>query len=169
MKLKLKNVLFNILAIVTLLSIAFVGFNVFSGAKGYAVTSDSMKPTLNRGDIVFVKKASFDEVNVGDIVTVSSSDGERFFTHRVVEKNNTERTLTTCGDANSANDPMPAEEERIVGKMWYSLPLLGFVTIAFSGVSQMTGIIILATVAVALVIINTVIIKKKRGDTDEQN
>ncbi len=144
-----------------------MGFNLLSGAKGYAVTSDSMKDTLNRGDIVFVKKASFDEIEVGDVVTVSSSDGERFFTHRVVEKNLSERTLTTQGDANTSKDPMPAEESRLVGKMWYSVPLLGFAAIAFSGVSQMTGIIILALAAVALVIINTLLTKKKRGDIDE--
>ncbi len=153
--------------IVTALAVVFVSINVFSGAKGYAVTSDSMKDTLSRGDIVFVKKASFDEISVGDIVTVSSSDGKRFFTHRVVEKNDSERTLTTRGDANAANDPVPAEESRLVGKVWYSVPLLGFAAIAFSGVSQMTGIIILAIVAVALVLLNTLLIKKKRGDIDE--
>ncbi len=171
MKIRLKNILFNVLAIVTALTVVFVVFNIASGAKGYAVTSNSMRDTLNRGDLVFVKAVSFEELKVGDVITVSSTDGKRFFTHRIVEINTSDKTVTTRGDANGANDPMPAEEQRIVGKLWYSVPLLGFFAIWFSGVSLMTGVIILAIVAVALILINSVLIKnrKKRGDIDEQN
>ena len=53
---KIGNILFNILSIVTLIAVAFVLFNIVSGAKGYAVTSESMEKTLSRGDIVFSKK-----------------------------------------------------------------------------------------------------------------
>ena len=73
-KLRLKNVLFNVLAIVTLLVAGFVIFNIASGMKGYAVTSDSMADTLKTGDIVFSKKVSFDELKIGDIVTVGSDE-----------------------------------------------------------------------------------------------
>ena len=55
---KVGNVLFNILAIITVISVGFVAFNLLSGAKGYAVTSDSMAETLHRGDLVFSKKPS---------------------------------------------------------------------------------------------------------------
>ncbi len=172
MKLKLKNVLFNIFAIVTVLSVLFVVFNIVAGAKGYAVTSDSMKDTFSRGDIVFVKEVTFDELEIGDVVTVASESGDQFFTHRVVGINSADRTVTTRGDANSANDPMPTEAERIVGKMWYSVPLLGFISIGFSEMSQVTGIIVLCVVAVAFVAANSILTKKKkmkkRGDINEQ-
>ncbi|MBQ8574893.1 MAG: signal peptidase I [Clostridia bacterium] len=166
---KIRNVLFNILAIVTVLAVGFVGFNLLSGAKGYAVTSDSMKDTLNTGDVVFVKSVTFDELQVGDVITVASSGGERFFTHRIVEINKTDRTVTTRGDANGADDPMPTEEERIVGRMWYSVPLLGFITIGFSYVSQSAGLLILAAVAVVFVVLNSILTKskKRRGESDE--
>ena len=67
---KIRNILFNILAIVTVIAVVFVGFNLISGAKGYAVSSPSMKDTLNVGDIVFVKPVAFEELQVGDVVTV---------------------------------------------------------------------------------------------------
>lgn len=172
MKINFKNVLFNILAIVTVIAVGFVGFNLLSGAKGYAVTSPSMKDTLNVGDVVFVKPVEFDNLQVGDIVTVASSDKGKFFTHRVVDINKTERTITTRGDANGADDPMPTEAERIVGKVWYSVPLLGFFAfIPGLGTSRYTGLIIIALVAVVLVCVNSVLpkilSKKKRGDNDE--
>ena len=66
---------------------------------------------------------------------------------------------------------MPSEAERIVGKMWYKVPLLGYLSIFFLNFSRSTGLIILAVVAVALVAINSAVIKtkskKKRGDSDE--
>ena len=169
MKIKLKNVLFNIFAIVTVLAVAFVGFNLISGAKGYAVTSPSMKDTLNVGDIVFVKDVSFEDLQVGDVVTVASSDGKSFFTHRVVGIDRDKKTITTRGDANGADDPMPTEADRIVGRMWYSVPLLGYPAVLMkSG----TAVLILGVVvAAALVGINSVLpkvlSKKKRGDSDE--
>ena len=169
MKIKFKNVLFNILAIVTVIAVVFVGFNLLSGAKGYAVTSPSMKDTLNVGDVVFVKTVDFDSLQVGDIVTVASSDKGKFFTHRVVEINKTDRTITTRGDANGVDDPMPTEAERIVGKVWYSVPFLGFITIGFSFVSGSVGLLILAGIAVVLVTVNCILTKskKRRGESDE--
>lgn len=165
---KIRNIFFNILAIVTVLAVGFVGFNLLSGAKGYAVTSDSMKDTLSRGDVVFVKPVTFDELQVGDVITVTSSDGERFFTHRVVEINKTDRTVTTRGDANGANDPMPTEEERIVGRMWYSVPLLGHLSgILHLNIPRNVGLIIEVMIAVVLVLANTIlpklISKKEKG------
>lgn len=171
MKIRLKNVLFNILAIVTVVAVGFVGFNLISGAEGYAVTSDSMKDTINLGDVVFVKKIAFEDLQVGDIITVTSTGGKVNFTHRIVEIDAQSRTVRTRGDANPSDDPMPTEAERIVGKVWYTVPLLGYIAIAFSGGFGSMWLIILALVAVSLVAVNTVFSKnkskKKRGDNDE--
>ena len=145
-KLRLKNVLFNVLAIVTLLVAGFVIFNIASGMKGYAVTSDSMADTLKTGDIVFSKKVSFDELKIGDIVTVGSDETKEYFTHRIVG--------------------IDKKKKR------YSVPLLGFITIAFGKISQPVGLIIFAGIAIALIGINIILtsIKKKNGGgSDEQN
>ena len=170
MKIRIRNVLFNFLAILTVISVIFVGFNLVSGAKGYAVTSNSMADTLKRGDVVFVKPVTFDELQVGDVVTVESADGKFHFTHRIVEINKAEGTVSTRGDANDSDDPMPTDGEKIVGKMWYKVPLLGYLSVLFLNFSRTTGLIILASVAVILVVANTVFSKiktKKRGDSDE--
>ncbi len=171
MKIRIRNVLFNFLAIVTVIAVAFIGVNLIAGAKGFAVTSNSMAETLKRGDVVFVRQVSFDELEPGDVVTVRSTGDKFHFTHRVVGIDKEKRTITTRGDANNSDDPMPTEAERIVGKLWYKVPLLGYLSIFFLNFSKTAGLIALAIVAVSLVVINTVIIKlkskKKRGDSDE--
>ena len=171
MKIRIRNVLVNFLAIVTVIAVAFVGFNFISGAKGYAVTSNSMADTLKRGDVVFVKSVTFDELRVGDVVTVESANGNFHFTHRIVEIDKADKTVKTRGDANDSEDPMPTPADDITGKMWYKVPFLGYLSILFLNFSRVTGLIILAAVAVTLVVANTVVskikTKKKRGDSDE--
>lgn len=170
-KLKLGNILFNFLAIITVISVGFVTFNFLSGTKGYAVTSQSMAKTLERGDVVFSREAEFDELKIGDVVTVGSADGKEYFTHRIVDIDRENKTVSTKGDNNPEKDPMDTPADRIVGRMWYSVPLLGFITITFGSLSQTKGLIILAAVAIALIAINIILTKikakKNGGDSDE--
>lgn len=159
------NVLFNILAIVTVALVSFTLFNIAMGAKGYAVTSNSMADTLKRGDLVLSRKVEFAEIEAGDIVTVGMANSDNFFTHRVVSVND-DKTVTTKGDNNPENDPMDTPSDRIVGKLWYSVPLLGYFSIAFGKLTQTKLLIILASFAVLLMGINTVasaINKRKNG------
>ena len=170
-KLKLGNILFNFLAIITVISVGFVVFNFLTGAKGYAVTSQSTAKTLERGDVVFSREAEFDELKIGDVVTVGSADGKEYFTHRIVDIDRENKTVSTKGDNNPEKDPMDTPADRIVGKMWYSVPLLGFITITFGSLSQTKGLIILSAVAIALIAINIILTKikakKNGGDSDE--
>ncbi len=159
------------LAIITAISVVFVLFNLVTGAKGYAVTSDSMKDTFNRGDVVFSRPCNFEELKVGDIVTVGVADSDGYFTHRIVDIDSEKKTVTTKGDNNNSVDPMDTASSQIVGKVWYSVPLLGYLSIYLAGLTRTTGLIILATIAVALISINFILEKKqKRRDNDnEQN
>lgn len=168
MKIKPGNVLFNMLAVVTVLAVLFVGFNIFSGARGYAVVTDSMAPTLNRGDVVFVKQMEFESLNEGDIVTVQFADGSGFFTHKIVSIDYFAGAIRTKGDANESEDPQPSMSEQIMGKMWYSVPLLGYFSIAFNEMNVITLSVILAVVLIiitgASVLVST---KRKRGGKNE--
>lgn len=167
-KIKVGNVLFNVLAIVTVIAVLFVTVNLVTGTKGYAVTSDSMAETLTRGDVVFSKKVSFEELKAGDVITVRVSDAG-YFTHRIVDIDADSKTVMTKGDANDANDPMPTQADMIVGRMVYSIPLLGYISIALGGKSGLVLPIILIIIAAALIAANTLIKgkQKMRGDDNE--
>lgn len=168
---KVGNILFNILAIITVISVGFIGFNIAFGAKGYAVTGESMAETLHRGDLVFSKKADFDSLRVGDVVTVGSKERDEYFTHRIVEIDRENKTITTKGDNNTENDPMATSADRVVGVMWYSVPLLGYLSIALGGISGIKGLIILAIIAVVMMALNMILSKKSTkkdgGGNDE--
>lgn len=172
MKIKPLNVLFNILAIITAAAVIFVAFNVISGAKGFAVITDSMSPVFERGDAVFVKKCDFSAVNEGDIVTVMFPDESGYFTHRVTSVDRTAQMFRTKGDANETEDPQPSSAEQLAGKVWYSVPLLGYISIFISSLNLIKISVILAIVLIALVVLTTIIQKTKksesRGDSNEQ-
>lgn len=171
MKIKLRNIIFNVLAIIAVLATVFVCFNVFSGAKGYSVITDSMAPSINKGDVVFVKKADFDSLNEGDVVTVMFADGIGYFTHRITEINREFGIFRTKGDANQSEDPQPSQAEQIVGKLWYSVPLLGYVSIVFNELGMVKISVILAIIVILLITVTFTAEKikksKVRGDSDE--
>ncbi len=89
-----------------------------------AVVSDSMVPTLNRGDLVV---ASGGDINVGDIIIYS---GPRSYPiiHRVVGVEN-ESGITgyiTKGDNNPSEDPWIVTRDEIHGKLLFWVPFLGY-------------------------------------------
>ncbi len=168
MKIKPGNIIFNMLAIVTVLSVLFVGFNIFSGARGYAVVTDSMAPTLNRGDVVFVKQTEFGTLNEGDIVTVQFADGSGFFTHKIVSIDYFAGAIRTKGDANQSEDPQPSMSEQIMGRLWYSVPYLGYLSIAFNEMNIVTISVILAVVLIIITGASVLVSKVgKRGGKNE--
>lgn len=163
-KIKIGNILFNILAIITAIAVAAVAFNLITGTKCYAVTSNSMAEKLVKGDAVFSKPESFDKLKIGDIITVKVGN-YGYFTHRIVEVDAEKRTVTTKGDANDAVDPMPTSEENIVGKMIFSVPYLGYLSFLMNGNTVIYVLIALVITAAVLIAANTILQKKKmRGD-----
>ncbi len=170
MKIRFFGILFNILSIFTVVTVIFIGFNIFSGARGYAVVTDSMAPTLNRGDVVFVKPADFESLNEGDIVTVQFIDGNGYFTHKIVSIDYIAGAVRTKGDANESEDPQPSMSEQIVGKMWYSVPFLGYISIALNEIGAIKLGVIISVILIITIVISTVLIStRKRGGKNEQN
>lgn len=91
------------------------------GFKPYVVISGSMTPSLNVGDIIFVKKVKNNNYKFGDIVTYKGGDG-KFITHRVKEV--VDDKLITRGDANSTDDPI-ISKSIVVGKTEFRLYKVG--------------------------------------------
>lgn len=103
------------------------------GYRYYTVLTPSMEPEYGVGDMVFVKIENADKIKVGDVITFNpSSDSEAYLTHRVVEKlENYEGTGVTCfrtkGDANDSEDQFLIDEGRLIGRVSFSIPKLGYV------------------------------------------
>ena len=103
------------------------------GFRYYTILTPSMEPEYSVGEMVFVKIESADKIEVGDVITFNpSSDSDAYLTHRVVEKlTNYEGTGVTCfrtkGDANDSADSFLIDEKRVIGRVKFGIPMLGYI------------------------------------------
>jgi signal peptidase len=100
-----------------------------------AVISNSMAPTIKRGDVVLVRSVPPSDLRVGDVVYV---DIPRSFQetyslppnalHRIVdiEYDNERIEFKTQGDNNSNVDPIDATAENVGGRVVAHIPKVGF-------------------------------------------
>lgn len=116
------------------------------GATAYTVLTGSMRPDFPPGRLVVVKPVPVEAIEVGDVLTYQLEPGEPgVVTHRVVSVASSlsgERQFVLRGDANNTDDA-PIVAEQVRGKLWYSLPWLGYLNSALSA-SQRTWLTWLA-------------------------
>lgn len=112
--------------LVILLALALLAPRIF-GVKCFAVTSASMAPAYPVGCIVYASPTDPEKIVPGDVI--SFNVGTVTATHRVISVDRIEHAFTTQGDANSAPDGSPVDYSRVIGKVVFSLPLLGYLVI----------------------------------------
>lgn len=103
------------------------------GYRYYTVLTPSMEPELSVGDVVIVKLSNADEIAVGDVITFNpSSETETYLTHRVTQVlADYQGTGITCfktkGDANDAEDSFLIDSSRLIGKVTFHIPMIGYI------------------------------------------
>ncbi|MBR2176553.1 MAG: signal peptidase I [Clostridia bacterium] len=134
----LSTVVVYLLAACILIGAILFAFNAsptksIFGYRYYTVLTPSMSPNYNVGDVIFVHIEDSDTINEGDVITFNpSADSEAYLTHRVTEKiENYEGTGVTCfrtkGDANNSEDSFLIDEEKVIGKVVFGIPKLGYI------------------------------------------
>lgn len=101
--------------------------------SAFVVLTGSMLPEIRVNDVVVIKKTEASELEKGDIITFLSSD-HRFegitVTHRIVDIFYDEATgkysFQTKGDNNNTVDYTLAEEDNLLGRVIFKIPLLGY-------------------------------------------
>ena len=119
------------------------------GVSFVRLATGSMSPTFPADSILLVRSTPADQVDVGDVVTVSR-DGTVPITHRVVSVSPlpSGAELVLRGDANTADDPEPYQVSR-VGLVVAGIPFGGGVLVALQSPIGL-GV---ATVVVALLVL----------------
>jgi len=92
------------------------------GVRFLAITSGSMSPSINIGDIVVSIPVSINNIQPGDIIVFKGPPS--LIVHRVLENYN-ENCYVTKGDANENPDPLWACSDNIIGKVVIAIPLIG--------------------------------------------
>ncbi|MFX0103685.1 MAG: signal peptidase I [Candidatus Hodarchaeota archaeon] len=152
------------------------------------VTSESMEPTIHKGDILFIKNVPAENINPGDHdqrtgdVIVYETEGiwaspiGQPVVHRVINRtydNITGKyTFETQGDANISPDGFPVPEDNVYGKVVGQIPYIGWVKLffdelSFGGVNIGTILLVLLGVLLVISILWDVYKPSGRGKEEE--
>lgn len=126
------------------LIITFV-ISIIFGYQYKLIGSGSMLPTLSLRSLVIVAPVEYEDLEIGDIITMKASDNSTSsitFTHRIVGKYNEADNKTpllpgdegfeeakywqTQGDNNPNPDTNPVTEGRVVGKVVANFNFVGY-------------------------------------------
>lgn len=140
----------------------------------FVVLTNSMEDTIMVGEVVFVKRAAFSNVNIGDIISfidINPSDAVygQYITHRVVGITQN-GLLITQGDNNIVQDSYRVSENNFIGIMDYHSKFLGSIVTFFSNNSNIVFIIV-SIVLIAVICLeakNFLILKEKAKQEDEK-
>jgi signal peptidase I len=128
-----------LLAVVALAFILIVVPKI-AGATPLTVLTQSMEPRYPPGTLIYDLPVKPGDIKIGDVITYQIQSGKpAVISHRVISINSpssTGRTFILKGDNNSDPDPAAVIPAQIKGRLWYSVPLLGFVNSEVNGANR---------------------------------
>jgi signal peptidase len=129
-----RGVSWGLLSLVAGLGVLVIALPVATGSTPLTVLTGSMEPTLPPGTLVVVRPTAPADIKLGDVVTYQLQAGKPdVVSHRVIEVHSISDgsvEFVTKGDNNDAADPAPVKTEQVKGVIWYSVPLVGWASIA---------------------------------------
>lgn len=178
---KILNILTTILLIVMIAVVVMIFAARLSGKSpsvfGYhvfRVSSGSMTPTLEIGDVILVKECSPEDIHLGDIVTYNGTEGEfrgKMITHRVAKEPELRDGVyyyRTKGDREGAMIDPEISFDQVEGKYVNTLP---FIDKLYSFFLSSYGLFVFILVIVVLFgyeIISLIVSYKRIDDHDEE-
>lgn len=140
---KICNILSTFLLVCLAVAAALLLLPRILGFETLAVLSGSMEPEISVGEIVYVRDVEPEELEAGDILTYRIG-GNTMVTHRIVEADKVNKLFITKGDANEATDSSPVTYDQVVGKVYFHVPCLGYISIYMRtslGIAAICGVV----------------------------
>lgn len=116
------------------------------GWSPIAITSGSMQPHIDAGDLVFIEPSNGQNLQPGAVIVFQDTTAGRV-THRIVDTTPT-GDYVTRGDANGRIDSTPVTPDQIIGVGRMVLPSIGH-PIVWAANHQWRRLLITAVIAVA--------------------
>jgi signal peptidase len=134
----------------------------------YVVLTASMTPAIAPGDVVIVDSVPARSVAVGDVIVFEQQSGDAIpITHRVIDVErpaDAPPSFRTKGDANEDADLTPVTPDRLVGRVVFTIPLIGHV-VQFVGTPA--GFVALVVLPLGLLVASEVAGLLRAGRPDE--
>jgi signal peptidase len=126
-----------LLLVVVALALILIIIPKIAGAIPLTVLTSSMEPKYPPGTLIYVLPVKSTDIHIGDVVTYQIESGNpAVISHRVIAINspaNGKRTFILKGDNNSAPDIAPVIPAQVKGRLWYSVPLMGWISSEVNG------------------------------------
>jgi signal peptidase len=137
----LANVLsWSLLAVILAVGVVTVVVPKMAGAMPLTVLTSSMEPGLPPGTLLVVKPVAIDDIKVGDVITYQIHSGvPGVISHRVTGITlgpDAARSFVLKGDNNTTADAAPVIGAQVQGRLWYSVPYLGYVNTLVTGTDR---------------------------------
>ena len=122
-----KYIMLNIMIILFIINLilSFEENTHILGIYMFNIVSESMEPTLEKDDVVIVKKSDPSILQKSDIITFQQED--RIISHRIIDiiKINDMIKFRTKGDNNEIADPNLIESGEVYGKVVFTIKKVG--------------------------------------------
>ena len=176
---KIGSIAINAVLVLFILIGILIAISILPVKNNYrilAVMGGSMEPTIPLGALIVVKPVS--DYRVGDIITFKSGLRKNdYTTHRIkaVEEGENQKAYITKGDANEDPETEKITQDKIFGKEFFSIALLGYV---LGYIKTLPGLLIIIIIPAVIIIyeeINKIkkeaqrIIKEKKKLKKAQN
>ncbi len=174
---KIKRIAGTVLIIAFTLVLIYVLFARVSGKTptlfGHSmlrVSSESMEPELNIGDIIMVKRVDPSTLEKGDVITYHGTEGPvagKLVTHQIVEEpfeENGTYYFTTRGIKAGAIDDPQIDDTQVMGKVLYKIPVLGSLYDFFSKWYGLAAFAAVVLIAFSSELINLISIIRDKDD-----
>ena len=125
--LRLKKPTFNVILILLFFAPAVASF--YFGIQPHVVSSGSMRPNINPGDVVVSRISKVHEISSGEVILMFDNKTKTVEAHRVVNivQRAEESEITTKGDSNPTKDQVIIEPSNLpLQKVVFVLPKAGY-------------------------------------------
>ena len=177
---KIKKIIGFILIGILVLVLIYTLVSRISGVTpsifGYSmlrVSSESMEPELNVGDIILVKEVAPETLKKGDVITYQGEEGSvagKLITHQIVSEPYEKDGLhyfTTRGIKEGALDDPEIDETQILGKVQIKVPIVGTIYDFFTQWYGLAAFAAILLIAFSSEIINLVSILRNKEDEQD--
>lgn len=137
-----------------------IGLGTYPESPLRSVSSGSMRPAYNVGDLLVIRHVQSDQLVVDDVIVFEVSTRSYDIVHRIIEieKYNDKLYFRTKGDNNPSPDYWRGSEcwngmipqENVIGKVIFSVPLIGYVSLA---VSSEYGVLVVGAVILLIILL----------------
>ena len=143
-------------------------YPTFLGYAPMIVLTDSMYPSIQKGDLIIVKETDAERLQEGDVISFFDPDSttNSVVTHRIVRVDYANGlSFVTKGDANNAEDtPVPAE--KVVGL--YQSKIKGAGNVAMF-LKEPAGLVVCVALPMILLVVYELLRRRKYHKAKEQD